>query len=836
MSREESKSLFPSECLECTLVEGDSGDSQLCPFCRELRINHVLRCLEPKSSWPIMTLGSLEEISIRNKCSFCLTIQQTIEFALIARRKPCHNRAESVVLLDLTRFTPREGHLIQAGYFVIWVKVHFEEDQNGITTPLLVRRRGGVATGASNGIQQSYPANLLRDCLDWNKVKSWLAYCLSHHDHYTKKSLRSHLRQPYDFKLVNILKQCVVAAPSGSQYIALSYVWGHPGQDDIQATKSAIETLEQPGSLSRTRIPTTIKDAMALCSRLDVRYLWVDSLCILQDDDTHKHSQINSMDDIYSSALLTICAAAGDDADAGLKGLETSPRAFCQRPRFTSALELIPILPAFEHYKVTKWASRGWTYQEHLLSKRVLLFTPWQVFFQCDKGILAEGISDQWMPLMADDDLNSDDGEDNNAAEHSTRTSSSSFNSYMEHVASYNHRSLTYPADVHNAFAGIFKRLYRTLDASVASLPAPHFDRALLWSHDASVPPALRRVDDDDDDDDDAVALLLLPSWSWTRLSTKITYTAPSTIVDRNRIFASLVAWFLVEPPPASSAGASPSLKPITPAPDQAAWDRCDVDTFDALVSGWPSRLRSTGIVSGFDGALARLYVDAAMALGCVESVAGGGKRRPESWAEVQRGSVERWKDHGAWWEDVVKKGVQEKMEDGVKRGGVGGGLRAGQLVCRAGVLWVDVEKVGGERGQWEDLLLLRDRKGRVLGTVNLPKVSGCAVGLDNDWDEGRFAVMALSVTDADGDFLDSLFEADASLGSLGLDCHGRRMEGSPDVTILDMNDVPLVPSPALNVMMLGWKGGVAHRVAVGKVLLTRWAEAEPEFKNITLD
>jgi hypothetical protein len=67
-------------------------------------------------------------------------------------------------------------------------------------------------------------------------------------------------------------------------------------------------------------IPRTILDAMRLVESLGERYLWVDLLCIIQDDEVFKHEEVNDMDSIYANACGTIVAAQGKNSNFGLRG------------------------------------------------------------------------------------------------------------------------------------------------------------------------------------------------------------------------------------------------------------------------------------------------------------------------------------------------------------------------------------------------------------------------------------------------------------------------------------------------------------------------------------
>lgn len=109
-------------------------------------------------------------------------------------------------------------------------------------------------------------------------------------------------------------------APDSSTYVALSYVWG--SVKPLCTTKQNIKDFQVPGALKdRGEMPLTIQHAMDLATRLRERYFWVDTLCIIQDDEGSKHSELRKMAGIYSHAILTIVAANGDSAMCGLLGI-----------------------------------------------------------------------------------------------------------------------------------------------------------------------------------------------------------------------------------------------------------------------------------------------------------------------------------------------------------------------------------------------------------------------------------------------------------------------------------------------------------------------------------
>ncbi|PMD51481.1 uncharacterized protein K444DRAFT_486377, partial [Hyaloscypha bicolor E] len=122
-------------------------------------------------------------------------------------------------------------------------------------------------------------------------------------------------------RVIDVQKKCIINYDWDwmGPYYALSYVWGT--RPFLTLNKANESDLRKEGSLSQRLLPDTIADAMELVDNMDEHYLWVDSLCILQDDDADQKRFINRMRTIYRAADMTIIALCGEDAYAGLPGV-----------------------------------------------------------------------------------------------------------------------------------------------------------------------------------------------------------------------------------------------------------------------------------------------------------------------------------------------------------------------------------------------------------------------------------------------------------------------------------------------------------------------------------
>jgi hypothetical protein len=173
------------------------------------------------------------------------------------------------------------------------------------------------------------------------------------------------------FWLIDCTTRLIIDAPEDAQYMALSYCWGPP-------TCSA---RESPSALPAVA-ELVIEDALKVTVALGIRYLWVDRYCNSQSDLSIQPTQLQNMGKVYASAYVTIIAACGEDPDFGLPGVSTRSR----KPQVsveTHGHHLACIPDIHQEIQNCRWSTRGWTYQENLLSKRRLVFTESQVYFQC---------------------------------------------------------------------------------------------------------------------------------------------------------------------------------------------------------------------------------------------------------------------------------------------------------------------------------------------------------------------------------------------------------------------------------------------------------------------
>lgn len=237
---------------------------------------------------------------------------------------------------------------------------------------------------------------LTADC-DMDQIRHWLSNCESHDR--CNQTYRDNLgdfgvQEIFPQRLIDLNTDRIVRCSRGSPppYVTLSYVWGQNANDFVLTTDSPRWARELSGRAYFPMphdLPATLKDACAVVRTLGFRFLWVDRFCILQDDPQDVLREIQNMSGIFANASLCIVAAAGTGAHAGLPGVSINRGAFSSTTRLSRSpaakMSCIGLLPRSMCHAVERpsWATRAWTYQELKLSRRCLIFTQHEVFWQC---------------------------------------------------------------------------------------------------------------------------------------------------------------------------------------------------------------------------------------------------------------------------------------------------------------------------------------------------------------------------------------------------------------------------------------------------------------------
>jgi hypothetical protein len=278
-------------------------------------------------------------------------------------------------------------------------------------------------------------------------AKRCLARCLN--NHYDLCNSRNIEAIPF-FRLINCQSRKVVTAPPDAHYATLSYVWGTP------ASTGLIPSTETNHWPDLQDCPKVISDSLEVTLDLDLKYLWVDKYCINQFDNQDKDVQINQMDLIYANAEVTIVAVAGEGPQHGLPGV----RGTLRKAQPTIKIEDYHIASTLPHCRNSvlrsKWATRGWTYQEGILSRRRLFFTDQQVFWECNGMHCGEAMTAVLDPPEASENTIFDH---HSEAEDVfiIKTPGSDPWDFWHYVAEFRQRELTYYSDSIKALSGIFR-------------------------------------------------------------------------------------------------------------------------------------------------------------------------------------------------------------------------------------------------------------------------------------------------------------------------------------------------------------------------------------------
>ncbi|CAH0023813.1 unnamed protein product [Clonostachys rhizophaga] len=350
--------------------------------------------------------------------------------------------------------------------------------------------------------------------IDFSTLGRWMNICDDHHE-LCKNQYRA-TRVPR-LRLVDVNRMCIIDVSRRihyPQFATLSYVWGV--EPFLRLSRDNLKHLMTPGSLTKTPPPLTIRGALKICHGLQIQFIWVDSLCIIQDDKSDMTEIVDSMDSIYRQSVITIVAASGANAHVGIPGVRPETRHLEQHRlrargvQFIDSVDSKQLQPlAFfqepEWISGTPWAQRAWTFQEGLVSRRLLIFTAEQVYWSCRRGLLSEDTVEHFPSEVSDAEPYKNSDNVLNPLE------------CQSLAITFSGRNLTYESDIQRAYLGVQNHLDKKWGGHEFSWGLPHrfFTPFLNWEWQFDTEIRLRNGTHPVKSIDGAITRASFPSWSW---------------------------------------------------------------------------------------------------------------------------------------------------------------------------------------------------------------------------------------------------------------------------------------------------------------------------------
>ncbi|KAI0878747.1 heterokaryon incompatibility protein-domain-containing protein [Hypoxylon argillaceum] len=464
--------------------------SGLCNVCSTIGLND-----DGSERGNVFSLGLLGDIRERPSCPFCKLVLDSMQDERITHMQP------------IDHYNTHEVRVFRQGpkTFAIqplpsYSKVLFESEVKGFER---------VVSSSQ---------------IDFEMVKGWLKTCEGNHKKCVPNAGPFNINLSF-FRCIDVEDMCIVPVPITSQYVALSYKWGEckpflllkPNKDGLFAK----DGIKRNWDL----IPKTIQDSIDFVRSVDCRYVWIDQLCLIQDDDNDRGTGINAMDLVYEQAYFTIVAGSGSDADSGLPGVREGTRSSVQQvtSEVLPGVNLVLRHTMLDIVTKSEYHHRGWTFQEYYLSRRKIIFIDNTIYFKCHE--------ESWQELEDGLPVRSDPTTERGQA--LRKLSGDVYHLLGQLLNKYTTRELKMPTDYVFAMAGVCRRIADYEQCSLLfGIPVLALDWFLLFY---SSKDGLKRRD-------------MFPSWAWSGWYGQVYYNYGSGNVTKWAAASTWITWHKREP------------------------------------------------------------------------------------------------------------------------------------------------------------------------------------------------------------------------------------------------------------------------------------------------
>ncbi|KAK4979638.1 hypothetical protein LTR28_003518 [Elasticomyces elasticus] len=236
---------------------------------------------------------------------------------------------------------------------------------------------------------------------------------------------------------------------------------------------------------------------MGIARRLGFSYLWIDAICIKQDDPPEMTKQMGFMDKIYACAELTIVSDASS-VHAGIPGFQEGSRRPAQLSYRGDHIDLIALQTGpFIDPSLSPWSRRAWTFQEDVLSRALLVLAHDQAYYMCRSALYREDLVCESTTINVVPDGSGNDKEAERWQFRQVEADVDPDELFIHRLERFTKRNLTFPEDAIKAFAGVLVSLY----PCHFGLPRHIFTATMNWTFRLRPRMAARNSN--------------FPSWTW---------------------------------------------------------------------------------------------------------------------------------------------------------------------------------------------------------------------------------------------------------------------------------------------------------------------------------
>ncbi|CAG1977645.1 unnamed protein product [Fusarium graminearum] len=316
------------------------------------------------------------------------------------------------------------------------------------------------------------------------------------------------------------VRLCQTDGQSGD-YCALSYRWGPP-EETLRTTDRNINDMMI--GIELPSLPKLLQDAVALTRQLNVPYLWIDALCIIQGNKQDWEAEAPKMGEYYKNAILTIAASLANQVSENfLVPREEIPQERLSSFDFTNSdgttsqvvVRRVPDYAGIPLVANSPLSTRAWTWQENVLSTRIAHFSKTELVWECRSQQAFENGAKLWCSV--------------GLAYRYARAGDDVEYYWKALVTDYSKRELTYESDRLPAISSVAAYISTLVPGRYL---AGVWEQWLFsdlawwpsWGFDNQVPPVSKKRSE-------------MPSWSWASITGQVHF-ALETCVNSDKLSA----------------------------------------------------------------------------------------------------------------------------------------------------------------------------------------------------------------------------------------------------------------------------------------------------------